>query len=91
MPWCPSCDRFLSPPTVNPDGTCPACGQAVEAAPPPNRPLGPNGQPRAGPPSEEDEDLPAVPPHLKVLGGAIVVYLGWRLVQGVEWLIHRIP
>ena len=31
VPWCPDCDRFLSPSTVKTDGTCPGCGRAVEA------------------------------------------------------------
>jgi hypothetical protein len=30
VPWCAQCDRFLSPPTVRPDGSCPTCGAAVD-------------------------------------------------------------
>ncbi len=30
MPWCTTCDRFLNPPTVGADGTCPTCGHEVE-------------------------------------------------------------
>jgi hypothetical protein len=29
------------------------------------------------------------PWHFKLLLGATAVYLGWRLVQGVEWVAHR--
>jgi hypothetical protein len=36
-----------------------------------------------------EEELGPVPLHLKILGVALVVYLGYRFVQGVEWLIHR--
>lgn len=30
MPWCVECERFLSPSTVNKDGSCPACGKPVD-------------------------------------------------------------
>ncbi len=93
MPWCPACDRFLSPPTVTPEGTCPKCGRPVEAgrarpadgsvAPPRGPSAGPDGGPGVG------EELPPVPRHLKILGAAMVVYLGYRFLQGVEWVIHR--
>ncbi len=29
------------------------------------------------------------PWHLKLLVLAVVLYLGWRAVQGVEWAIHH--
>jgi hypothetical protein len=80
MPWCPACERFLSPPTVRADGTCPSCGRPVEAA---------REHPPGGGKPAEDEELPPVPAHLKILGGALAVYLGYRFVQGVEWVIHR--
>ncbi|MEY2471778.1 MAG: hypothetical protein QOK28_1107 [Actinomycetota bacterium] len=34
-------------------------------------------------------EAPAAPWHFKVLIGASVVYLGFRAVQGIEWLVHR--
>jgi hypothetical protein len=36
-----------------------------------------------------EEDLPPVPWHLKLLAGAVALYLGWRAFQGVEWVIQR--
>lgn len=81
MPWCPECDRFLAPPTVRADGTCPTCGRAVD----------PGTAPVAGAAataSPEDEQVP-VPWHLKLLAGAVVVYLGFRAWAGVEWVIHQ--
>src|SRR5690242_5457391 len=30
MPWCVSCNKFLTPSTVRPDATCPKCGNVVE-------------------------------------------------------------
>ena len=85
MPWCPSCDRFLSPPTVTPEGTCPKCGRPVE--PGRARPTGAAVEPV--PPRPGEEELPPIPRHLKFLGAAMVVYLGYRFAQGVEWVIHR--
>jgi len=79
VPWCANCQRFLSPPTVRADGRCPSCGRPVEpgrAHPPTDAPAG-------------DEELGPIPRHLKVLGAALVVYLGYRFLQGLEWLIHR--
>jgi hypothetical protein len=79
VPWCATCERFLSPPTVKADGTCPSCGRPVETA----RTEVPSG------PEPEGEELPPIPGHLKILAGALAIYLGYRFVQGVEWLIHR--
>lgn len=75
MPWCVSCNKFLTPPTVRPDGTCPKCGRTVE------RGLIP-GMTRS-----DDEPPPAVPWHLKFLGLALALYLGWRLLQVISWLL----
>jgi len=30
MPWCEGCNRYLSSPTVNPDGSCPKCGRSLQ-------------------------------------------------------------
>jgi hypothetical protein len=83
VPWCPSCERFLSPPTVAPDGTCPSCGRPVE----------PGRGKVAGEPARnaggEEEELPPIPAHLKYLGIALVIYLGYRFWQGIEWVIHK--
>lgn len=89
MPWCPACERFLAPPAVTPEGRCPDCQQPVEpgrarVAPAEEQPMAPaQGH-------EVPEELGPVPWHLKVIGGATVAYLGWRLVQGVAWVIKRL-
>jgi len=69
VPWCVSCNKFLTPPTVQSDGTCPKCGNTVE------RGLIP-GMTRSA-----DEPDPAVPWHLKLFGLALVLYLSWRFFQ----------
>ena len=93
VPWCSTCDRFLSPPTVTPDGSCPSCGRPVEpgrshtpdgaAEPPP----GSNG--RAEGASSAEEEFAPVPLHMKILGASVVMYLGYRFLQGVGWVVHR--
>jgi len=77
VPWCVHCNRFLTPSTVRPDATCPVCGEVVE------RGLIP-GMTRPA-----DEPAPAVPWHLKLMGIALAIYLGYRALQGIEWILHR--
>jgi hypothetical protein len=81
MPWCTTCDRFLSPSTVRDDGTCPTCGRAVE-----------RGGAHATVPQDDEkrEERPSLPWHLWVLAAALAVYLGFRAWQGIEWVIHSL-
>ncbi len=79
MPWCEACDRFLSPSTVKVDGTCPSCGRVVDA--------GQAHAPKAEGEGEDDEHLPPIPWHLWLLAAALAVYLGYRAMQGIEWLL----
>jgi hypothetical protein len=89
MPWCPACERFLAPPAVTPEGRCPNCGQPVE---PGRGRVASAEEQSAAPPANgaAPEELAPVPWHLKVIGGATVVYLGWRLVQGIAWVVKHI-
>jgi hypothetical protein len=77
VPWCDDCERFSNPNTLAKDGGCPSCGTIIAA---PRRP-------------DELDDaetgLKSVPWHFWLLLIALVVYLGWRLVQGVGWLVGR--
>jgi hypothetical protein len=36
----------------------------------------------------DDEAVP-FPWHLKLLAGAVALYLGFRAWQGIEWILHR--
>ncbi len=38
MPWCEGCERYLTMPTVRPDGTCPTCGRQLGTEAPPRAP-----------------------------------------------------
>ena len=84
MPWCATCDRFLSPSTVREDGTCPTCGRRVEGG-------GAHPATTAG-----EAEAPAkqrrtpLPWHLKLLAGSLAVYLGYRAWQGIDWIIHQL-
>ncbi len=73
MPWCDGCDRFYKPGSLAPDGTCVQCGEFI-----------------ARPQDEPDEEASKRAPwHFYALIIAVVVYLGWRLVQGIAWVVHR--
>lgn len=78
MPWCDTCDRFLSPSTVVADGTCPNCGRTVDP-----------GSGHGAEEHDDEDDLGPIPWHLKLLGGALAVYLGYRAYQGIEWVAHQ--
>ncbi|HET8930723.1 MAG TPA: hypothetical protein VFN21_08710 [Acidimicrobiales bacterium] len=55
------------------------------------RPQEQNGDHTTGDASEVGEVVPeATPWHFKVLLVALVIYLGWRLVQGVLWVAHQV-
>jgi hypothetical protein len=40
-------------------------------------------------PAVDDEDLGPIPWHLKLLGAALAVYLGFRAWQGIEWVLGK--
>jgi hypothetical protein len=86
MPWCTECDRFLSPPSVAADGTCPSCGASVD--PGKAHVATDLGRPDADEPVEEES--PPIPWHLKALAAAVVLYLGFRAWQGVEWVARQL-
>jgi hypothetical protein len=61
-------------PGTGPQDRCPACGTVVAPA---------------GEAAEEEEVHVKAPWHFKVLVVGTVVYLGYRLYQGIGWLIHH--
>jgi hypothetical protein len=76
MPWCDPCARFYNPNTLLPDGSCPACGRTLA------RPRGSAGADGAG-----KAPRARAPWHFWLLLATAGVYLGWRAVQGIAWLI----
>jgi len=55
---------------MNPDGTCPQCGESVESA----------GHVKVA-------ETRKAPWHFKLMVGVISIYLAYRLVQLVLWII----
>ncbi|MFN3215517.1 MAG: hypothetical protein ACE367_03375 [Acidimicrobiales bacterium] len=101
MPWCEPCDAFYNPNTLRADGSCPRCGAQVgdpaAVVTDTDRRGGDQDrstQPHAGAASadstdgdeyDEDELVAKVPWHFWVGVVAMVVYLGWRFLQGIIW------
>jgi len=79
VPWCEQCSRFYTPSTLTPEGDCPS-GHHV--ADPGDQPLVQS----SAAPRDDDADT-KVPWHFWLLLAAVVIYLGWRLVQGIGWLV----
>lgn len=71
MPWCEECAKYYTPNSVNPDGTCPSCGDAIQL---------PDGVDDASDDVERELDE-AAPWHFKLMVAMVVLYLGWRVVQ----------
>ena len=86
------------------DGTCPSCGRTVDpghghlapvdvaADAAADAPIDPAVDAPVDPPTdatEVEEPLGPIPWHLKLLAGALAVYLGYRAWQGIEWLGHQ--
>jgi hypothetical protein len=74
MPWCDHCDVYLAPNTVTEEGACPTCGQGVDTA---------DMKTQATPPTK-------APWHFWLMVVALVGYLGWRLVEGIIWVVEHI-
>lgn len=83
MPWCEPCSKFYNPNTLSEDGTCPRCGTRVAQ---PAR-----ASNRSDAVGERDTREPAAPPkvpwHFWLMLAAVVIYLGWRLIQGITALV----
>ena len=106
MPWCDDCDRFLSPNTVRADGSCPTCGSHIASPAKMRRAREGRGasadalvvrseqaatEPLADTGSgEQTNDQPSTPWHFKLLLVALILYLTWRLVQGIGWVAHHL-
>jgi hypothetical protein len=84
VPYCDACDRHWTPTSMRPDGSCPSCGRVLD---PPKSRLAPAAAADA---SDEQDGVPSAPWHFKVLLLALVLYLGWRGVQGVGWLAEHL-
>jgi hypothetical protein len=75
VPWCEPCARFYNPNTLDEHGDCPEGHHVAD--------------PEAADGAEVDAPARA-PWHFWVLVAGVLVYLGWRLIQGIGWLIGRL-
>ncbi len=80
MPWCEDCSRFYTPSTLSADGDCP---EGHHVAAPDERPAVQQSLAEG-----REEERTKAPWHFWLLVAALAIYLGWRLIQGVEWLIR---
>jgi hypothetical protein len=83
MPSCPACGHYLTPTSMKPDGSCPFCFQTVDY-----KRAGKAQQLREA--GEEPKEVVPTPWHFKLLVGGTAVYLGYRFLQGVQWLSHKL-
>jgi hypothetical protein len=76
MPWCESCAKFWSPNSLTPAGECPSCGHRFSTD---------------GARSLDGDELAVddykAPWHFKLMVGMAVVYVVWRIMQMVSWII----
>ena len=77
-----------------PTGECPRCGRPVDAggAKAPVSPAALVTEPVV--PAVDDvpidgDELGPIPWHLKLLAGAVALYLGFRAFQGIEWIVDQ--
>lgn len=105
MPWCDDCDRYLAPNAMGDDGTCPTCGRRLVSAREVRRARAGRGasadaravrearaarQTAATGAGPGDGGDPGTPWHFKVLLVALILYLAWRLVQGIGWVVDKL-
>jgi hypothetical protein len=95
MPRCHECGRILDEDGAESSPAVASAGDAAEERPDPTAPQEPERCPACGshvePDRDGEEEEPPVksPWHFKVLVVGTVVYLGYRLYQGIGWLIHH--
>lgn len=74
MPWCDSCDKYLTPNSLSEEGACPTCDTPADT-----QDMAAAVQPTT-----------KAPWHFWVMVVALVLYLGWRLIVGGIWLVEQI-
>lgn len=80
MPWCDECSKYWTYSSLATDGTCPTCGRAVAV---PERQIVADTLDL----HELAGDKAKVPWHFKLMVVALVIYLGWRLVQLIMLIV----
>ncbi len=71
MPWCEQCAKYLAPSAMTAEGACPTCGRKAQSST-----LTDAADDATTEPIDE-----STPWHFKLLVAALIVYLGWRVVD----------
>ncbi len=82
MPWCDDCERFYNPNTLTAEQHCPK-GHTVDQSEP-----AVDGPVRIS--RYEAAREAGVPWHFWLLVGALIIYLGWRALEGVLWVVGQL-
>lgn len=84
MPFCEECAKYWAPSAMRSDGTCPTCGRVLDepkvasTVPTHRRVTAENLDIRA---LASGDDEAKAPWHFKLLVVALILYLGWRVVD----------
>ncbi len=80
--FCESCNKWREPNALMPDGSCPRCGSQLDE----------HAEEAAAAEASETDDASAeaqaakIPWHFWLMVAATVIYLGWRVIQGLQAL-----
>lgn len=80
MPWCDPCDRFYNPNTLLADGSCPRCSTV----------LGDDHQHDGDHGDDHSANAATIPWHFWLVLALVAIYLGWRVIEGVLWVVDQI-
>ena len=80
MPWCETCAKYLAPSAMNQDGSCPACDRVVTTTTVNGTITPENLDLKRLARGSNDADV-SLPWHFKLLVGALVLYLSWRVID----------
>lgn len=80
MPWCEVCAKYLAPSAMNADGSCPSCNRVIATTSINGSITSNNLDLKRLARGADDEDV-SVPWHFKILVGALILYLTWRLID----------
>jgi hypothetical protein len=83
MPWCDECSKFWSPSSLPASGACPTCGRTL--APGAITTKARRADEVTGVEPEADEYK--APWHFKLMVALAAIYLTWRFIQLISWVI----
>jgi predicted RNA-binding Zn-ribbon protein involved in translation (DUF1610 family) len=84
MPWCETCAKFWNPNSLTAVGECPTCGHRF------TRSVDTETARRTADPAAGDADATddyKAPWHFKLMVAMAVVYVSWRIIQVVTWIV----